>query len=90
MRSPTATMSSPHAFPNGRGPRRGTRSKNTRHADLITRLGSWLVNAATPRLIADQLIAPIRPRTQQSDDRLKRAARRLINRPPANPDKHTR
>ena len=83
-------MSSPPASPNGSTPRRGTLAKNTRHADLMTRLGSWLVNAATPRLIADQLIAPLRPRTRQSDDRLERAARRLVNRPPANPDKHTR
>ena len=60
----------------------------------MTRLADWLVNLPTPRLIPDQLIAPLRRRARQSDDRLERAARRLtgrlVNRPPANPDKHTR
>jgi hypothetical protein len=90
MGSPAAKMSSPprgsyqqHAAP-------GEIARNTHHADLTTRLGFRLANAATPELIADQLIAPVRPRTPESDDRLERPARRLVNRPRANPDTHTR
>ena len=90
MGSPAAKMSSPPAAPTSSTPRRGEIARNTHHADLMTRLGSRLANAATPELIADQLIAPVRPRTPESDDRLERPARRLVNRSRANPDTHTR
>jgi hypothetical protein len=90
MRSPAAKMSSPPAAPVGGTPRRGQIPKNKHHADLMTRLGSRLVKAATPRLIADQLIAPVGARTRESDDRLERPTRRLVNRPRAHPDTHTR
>jgi hypothetical protein len=87
-------MCSPPASPNGSTPRRGTLAENARHAGLMTRLVFWLVNVATPRLIPDYLIAPLRRRARQSDDQLERAARRLtsrlVNRAPANPDRHTR
>ena len=80
-------MRSPPASRDGSAPRRGTLTENRRHADHMTRLGSCA------RLIPDQRIAPVRPRTRQSDDWLERvAARRLLNRPrasPANPlDEH--
>jgi hypothetical protein len=90
MRSPAAKMSSPPAAPVGGTPRRGQIPKNKHHADLMTRLGSRLVKAATHRLIADQLIAPVRPRTRESDDWVERPARRLVNRPRTNPNNHTR
>ena len=84
-------MSSPRASPNGSTP---GLAKNTRNAGLMARPASWLVNVATPRLIPDHLIAPHRRRARQSDDRLERAARRLtsrlVNRAPAEPDKHNR
>ena len=78
-------MNTPPASRNGSTPRRDTLAENRRHADLVTRLGSWA------RLIPDQLIAPVRPRTRQSDDWLERgAARRPLNRPPASPGKPAR
>lgn len=78
-------MSSPPASRDASTPRRGTLAENRRHTDLMTRLGSWA------RLISDQFIAPVRPRTRQSDDWLERvAARRLLNRPPAKPGKPAR
>ena len=87
-------MSSPPASPNGSTPLRGTLAKKARHGGLMTRLADSLVNLATPRLISDQVIAPLRRRARQSDDRLERPARRLtgrlVNRAPTNPDKHTR
>lgn len=87
-------MSSPRTSPNGSTPLRGPLAKNMRHAGLMTRMASWLVNVATPRFIPDQLIVPLRRRARQSDDRLeagaRRLTRRLVNRPPADPDKDTR
>ena len=74
-------MSSP-ASRNGSTPRRGTPAESRRHADLMTRLGSWA------RLIPGQLVAPVAPRMPQADDWLERVAvRRLLNRPPASPGK---
>jgi len=36
------------------------------------------VNAAIPKLIPDRLIAPLRQRARDADDRLERTARRLV------------
>ena len=90
MGSPAAKMSSPPAAPTSSTPRRGEIARNTHHADLMTRPGSRLANAAIPRSIADQLIAPVRARTRESDDWVKRPARRLVNGPRINPDHRTR
>jgi hypothetical protein len=87
-------MASPLKSPNGNTPVRVTPVKDAGHAGLMTRVASWLVNVATPRLMPDHLTAPLRERARNADDRLERTARRLIrrqtNRVPPDPDGHTR
>ena len=60
----------------------------------MTRMTAWLVNVAIPKLIPDQVTAPLRERARDADDRLERTARRLVRRPvkggPTNPGSHTR
>ena len=58
MGSPAAKMSSPPAAPNGSTAAAGQLAKNTHHADLMTRRGSRLVNAAIPRSIAESTDRP--------------------------------
>ena len=87
-------MASPLKSPNGNPPVRVTDVKDAGHADRMTRVALWLVNAAIPKLIPDHLTAPLRKRARKADDRLERTARRLIrrqrNRGPTNPAGHTR
>jgi hypothetical protein len=87
-------MGSPLESPNGNAPVWVTLVKDARHAGLMTRVASWLVNVAIPKLMPDHLTAPLRERARNADDRLERTARRLIrrqvNRVPTNPDGHTR
>jgi hypothetical protein len=63
-----------------------------RHPGPITRVASWLVDVAIPKLLPDHLTAPLRQRARNADDRLERTARRLthrqVNRSPKNPDRH--
>jgi hypothetical protein len=87
-------MGSPLKSPNGNTLDRVTPVKNTRHAGRMTRVATWIVNVAIPKLLPDHLTAPLRERARNADDRLERTARRLIhrqvNRGPTNPDGHTR
>jgi hypothetical protein len=87
-------MGSPPKSPNGNTPLRVTPLKDAGHADRITRMATWLVNVAIPKLIPDHLTAPLRERARDADDRLERTARRLVrrqvNRGPTNPEGHTR
>ena len=87
-------MDSPLKSPNGNTPVRVTRVKDAGHACRITRMAIWLVNVAIPKLIPDHLTAPLRDRARDADDRLERAARRLVRRRvkrgPTNPDGPTR
>jgi hypothetical protein len=87
-------MGSPLKSPNGNTPVRVTPVKDARHAGRMTRVATWIVNVALPKLLPDHVTAPMRERARNADDRLERTARRLIhrqvNRGPTNPDGHTR
>ena len=87
-------MGSPLKSPNGNTPVRVTLSKDAGHAGRMTRVATWLVNVAIPKLIPDHLTTPLRERTRDADERLERTARRLVRRRvtrgPTNPDRHTR
>ena len=87
-------MGSPLKSPNGNTPVRVTLVKDAGHAGRMTRVATWLVNVAIPKLIPDHLTAPLGERARDADDRLERTARRLIRRRvkrgPTNPDGHTR
>ena len=87
-------MDSPLKSPNGNTPVRVTLVKDAGHAGRMTRVATWFVNVAIPKLIPDRLTAPLRERPRNADDRLERTARRLIhrqvNRGPTNPNGHTR
>jgi hypothetical protein len=56
-------MSSPPASRNGSAPRRGTLADSRRHADLMTRLGSWarLMRVAARRLLNRPPASPGKP-----------------------------
>jgi hypothetical protein len=60
----------------------------------VTRATAWVVDVAIPRLITDHVLAPLRQRVRNADDRLERTARRLThhqsNRIPPNPDRDVR
>jgi hypothetical protein len=87
-------MGTPLESPNGNTPVRVPLVNDAGHARRITRVASWLVNVAIPKLIPDRLTAPLRERARNGDDRLERAAgrlmRRKVKRGPTNPDRHTR
>jgi hypothetical protein len=87
-------MGSPIKSPNGNMPVRVTDVRHAGHAGRMTRVASWLVNVAIPKLIPDHLTAPPRERARDADDRLERTARRLVRRrvkrDPTNPDGPTR
>jgi hypothetical protein len=87
-------MGIPLGAPNGNKPTRVELPKDPDHAGLLTRMASWLVNVATPKLIPDHRTAPLRQRARDADARLERTARRLMRRRvnrggPTNPDGHT-
>jgi hypothetical protein len=85
-------MGSPLKSPNGNTPVRVTLVRDAGHAGRMTRVATWLVNVAIPTLIPDHLIAPVRQRARNADDRLERTARRPMrhqgNRGPRNPGGH--
>jgi len=87
-------MDSPLTSPNGNTPLPVTPANEVGHPGRITRMATWLVNVAIPKLIPDHVTAPLRERAHTADDRLERTARRLVrrqgNRAPTNPDEHTR
>ena len=51
-------MGTPPGAPNGNKPTRVELPKDPDHAGLLTRVASWLVNVATPKLIPDHRTAP--------------------------------
>ena len=70
-------MISPPESHNGDGWIRTTAVENVRHPGLLTRVTSWVVDVAIPKLIPDHVTARFRHRLRSADDRLKRTARRL-------------
>jgi hypothetical protein len=46
-------------------------------AGSVTRLTTWVVDVAIPKVIPDGMTAPLRRRLRRVDDRLERTARRL-------------
>jgi hypothetical protein len=46
----------------------------------MTRVATWLLDVALPKLAPDHLTAPLRQRARNADDRLERTAYRLIRR----------
>jgi hypothetical protein len=80
--------------PNHHTPPSVTPVEDAGHPGRMTRAASWLVNVGIPKLVPDRLTAPTRERTHNADDRLERAARRLIrgrvNRGPTKPGGQTR
>ena len=88
-------MGTPAGAPNGNKPTRVKLPKDPDRAGLLSRVASWLVNVATPKLIPDHLTAPLAERPHNADARLERRARWLMRRQvnrggPTNPDGHTR
>jgi hypothetical protein len=87
-------MGSPPKSPNGDTPVRVTPVTDAGHAGRMTRVTTWLVNVATPKLIPDHLTALLRERARNADHRLERTARRFTrrqaNRGPTNRDGHIR
>jgi hypothetical protein len=88
-------MGTPLGAPNGDKPTRVKLPKDPDHAGLLSRVASWLVNVATPKLIPDHLTVPLAERAPNADARPERTARRLMRhevdrRGPTNPDGHTR
>jgi hypothetical protein len=72
-----ARMTSPHASPNGNTPLRAKFAMPAPKAGPVTRLTTWVVDVAIPKVIPDGRIAPLRRRLRRVDDRLERTARRL-------------
>ena len=70
-------MISPPQYHNGNGRVRATVVENVRHPGPVTRVGSWVVDVAIPKLIPDHVTAPLRKRARNADDRLERTAHRL-------------
>ena len=87
-------MGSPTKSPNGNAPVQVAHVKHAGHAGRMTRVGTWLVNVAIPKLIPDHRTAPLRESARDADDRLERTARRLVRRQvkrgPTDPDRPTR
>jgi hypothetical protein len=73
-------MGNPLESRNGNRPGRATLVKDAGRAGRIDRVATWLVNVAVPKLMPDQLTAPLRERARNADDRLERTARRLLRR----------
>jgi hypothetical protein len=69
-------MDSPPKSPNGNTPVRVTRVTDAGHPGRVTRVASWLVNLAIPKLIPDHRTARLRQHARDADDRLERTARR--------------
>jgi uncharacterized membrane protein len=70
-------MISPLGSHNGNGRVRATVVENVRHSGPVTRMASWVVDVAIPKLIPDRVTSRFRQRLRSADDRLKRTAHRL-------------
>lgn len=62
---------------NGNGRVRATVVENLRHPGPVTRVASWVVDVAIPKLIPDHVTARFRQRLRSADDLLQRTAHRL-------------
>jgi hypothetical protein len=70
-------MISPPESQNGNGRVRITVVEKVRHRGPVTRVASWMVDVAIPKLIPDHVTARFRQRVRRADDRLERTAHRL-------------
>jgi hypothetical protein len=70
-------MISPSESHNGNGRVRATVVENVRPPGPVTRVASWLVDVAIPKLIPDHVTARFRQRVRSADDRLQRTAHRF-------------
>jgi len=70
-------MMGPPASHNGNGRVRATVLENVRRPGPVTRVASWVVDVAIPKLIPDHATVRLRQRSRRADERLQRAARRL-------------
>lgn len=87
-------MISPPESHNGNGRARATVLENVRHPGPVTRVASWVVDVAIPKLIPDHVTARFRQRLRRADDRLERTTHRLtrhrFNAARTNPDRDAR
>lgn len=70
-------MISPPESQNSNGRVRATVVENVRHTGRLTRVTSWLVDVAIPKLIPDHVTARFRQRLRSADDRHAHTAHRL-------------
>jgi uncharacterized membrane protein len=70
-------MISPPESHNGNGRVRDTIVENVRHPGVVTRMASWVVDVAIPKLIPDHVTARFRRRLRSADERLEQTAHRL-------------
>jgi hypothetical protein len=70
-------MISPPESHNGNGRVRATVVENLRHPGHVTRVASWVVGVAIPKLIPDHVTARFRQRLRSADDQLQRTAHRF-------------
>jgi hypothetical protein len=70
-------MISPQESHNGNGRVRATVVGHVRHPGPVTRVASWVVDVAIPKLIPDHVTARLRQRLRSADDQLQRTAHRL-------------
>ena len=68
---------SPSESHNGNGRVRAAVVETVRHPGLVTRMASWVVDVAIPKLIPDHVTARFRQRLRSADERLERTAHRL-------------
>jgi hypothetical protein len=70
-------MISPLGSHNGNGRVRATVVENVRHSGPVTRMASWVVDVAIPKLTPERVTSRFRQRLRRADDRLERTAHRL-------------
>jgi len=94
-RNATNVISPPESYNgNGNGRVRATVVENVRHPGPVTRVASWVVDVAIPKLIPDHATARLRQRSRSADEWLERTAHRLTRHRfdggRTKPDRHTR
>jgi Ion channel len=75
-RNATNMIGRPESY-NGNGRVRATVVENVRQSALGTRVASWVVDVAIPKLIPDHATVRLPQRSRSADERLERAAHRL-------------
>jgi hypothetical protein len=87
-------MTSSPSPQNGDRPHPTVREDRLRKGGFAQRLAAWVVDVAIPKLLPDHVVAPLRRRLRDADDRLERSARRLTHRDlgrlPTDPDAESR